>query len=42
MKVTRYPYYNISVVDRHRFDADQDPTFHFDANQDPDPGQTLK
>jgi hypothetical protein len=24
-------------VDRHRFDADPDPTFHFDADPDPDP-----
>jgi hypothetical protein len=26
----------ISVVDRHRTDADPDPTFHFDAYPDPD------
>jgi hypothetical protein len=28
-----------SVVDRHPFDAyqDQEPTFHFDADRDPDP-----
>ncbi len=26
-----------SVVDRHRFDADPDPTFHIDADPDPDP-----
>ncbi len=25
------------VVDRHRFDADPDLTFHFDANPDTDP-----
>jgi hypothetical protein len=24
------------VVDRHRFNADPDPTFHFDADLDPD------
>jgi hypothetical protein len=24
-------------VDRHRFDADPEPTFHFDADPDPDP-----
>jgi hypothetical protein len=35
-------YINIlySDVDRHRFDADPDPTFHFDA--DPDPDRTLR
>jgi hypothetical protein len=27
----------ISVVDRHRFDADPDPIFRFDANPNPDP-----
>jgi hypothetical protein len=26
-------------VDRHLFDADPDPTFHFDANPDSDPDQ---
>ncbi len=26
-----------SVVDRHRFDADPDQTFHFAADPDPDP-----
>jgi hypothetical protein len=26
-----------SVVDRHRFDTDTDPTFHFDAFLDPNP-----
>ncbi len=26
-----------SVVDRHRYDADLDSTFHFDADPDPDP-----
>jgi hypothetical protein len=25
-----------SVADGHRFDADPDPTFHFDADQDPE------
>jgi hypothetical protein len=31
-------------VDRHRFDADADPdpTFHFDADQNPDSDPTLK
>jgi hypothetical protein len=29
-----------SVVDRHRFDADHDPTFHFDDNPDSDPDPT--
>ncbi len=24
-------------MDRHRFDADPDPTHHFDADPDPDP-----
>ncbi len=28
---------NPSVVDRHRFDADPDPIFHFDADPNPDP-----
>ncbi len=30
-------------MDRHRFDVDQDPTSHFDANPDPDtdPDQDL-
>jgi hypothetical protein len=32
-----YRYLNISVVDRHRFDADSVPTFRFDAEPDPDP-----
>ncbi len=27
---------NSSVVDRHLFDADPDPNFHFDAELDPD------
>jgi uncharacterized membrane protein len=27
----------INIVDRHRFDADPDPTFHFAAYPDPDP-----
>jgi hypothetical protein len=33
---------NCSVVDRHRLDADtdRDPTFHFDADTDPDTGFT--
>ncbi len=33
-----------SNVDRHRFDAypDLDPTFHFDADQDPNPDPTPK
>ncbi len=26
-----------SVADRHHLDAYLDPTFHFDANPDPDP-----
>ncbi len=30
-----------SVVDGHRFDADPDPTYHFDAYPDPDPYSTL-
>jgi hypothetical protein len=32
-----------NTVDRRRLDADQDPdpTFHFDANQDLDPGKDL-
>jgi hypothetical protein len=29
-----------SVVDRRRFDADPDPTFHFDAIPDSDPDPT--
>jgi hypothetical protein len=29
------------VVDRHRFDADPDPTFHFDGDPDTDPDPTL-
>jgi hypothetical protein len=35
----RYPLpsqHGPSVVDRHRFDADQDPNFHLDADPDPD------
>jgi hypothetical protein len=28
------------VVDRHRFDASPDPTFHFDAGLDQDPDLT--
>jgi hypothetical protein len=28
---------NPSVADRHRFDADLDPTFHFDTDPDLDP-----
>jgi hypothetical protein len=28
-------------VDRHRFDAEPDPNFHVDADQDPDPGSDL-
>jgi hypothetical protein len=31
-----------SVVDRHRFGADPDPTFHFDADTGPDPDPTPK
>jgi hypothetical protein len=27
---------HMHCVDRHRFDADPDPTFHFDADPDPD------
>jgi hypothetical protein len=27
----------VSVVDWHRFDADPEPTFHFDADIDPEP-----
>jgi hypothetical protein len=27
-----------SVVDRHYINADLDPDFHVDADQDPDPG----
>ena len=27
----------IVAADPHRFDADPDPTFHFDADPDPDP-----
>jgi hypothetical protein len=30
-----------SVVDEHRFDADPDPTYHFDDYPDPDPDSTL-
>jgi hypothetical protein len=30
------PIFLPSVVDRHRFDADQDPNFHFDADPNPD------
>ncbi len=30
-----------SVVDRHRFDADPDPTLHFDADPDPDSNQSF-
>jgi hypothetical protein len=26
----------VSVGDRHSFDADPEPTFHFDADPDPD------
>jgi hypothetical protein len=29
-----------SVADGHRFDADPDPTFHFDADQYPDSDPT--
>ncbi len=29
------------VVDRHRVDADPDPTFHFEADRDKDPHSTL-
>ncbi len=34
----------VSVVDRHHFaaDADPDPTFHFDADHNPDSDPTLK
>jgi|LakMenE18May11ns_1017448.scaffolds.fasta_scaffold8240320_1 hypothetical protein len=28
---------SIGVVDRHRFDADPDPTFNYDADLDPTP-----
>jgi hypothetical protein len=31
----------INVVDRHRFDADPDPTFQFDAYPDQYPNPTL-
>jgi len=31
------PWHACSVVDRHRVDADPDPTFLFDADPDPDP-----
>jgi hypothetical protein len=30
-----------SVVDRHRFDTDLEPTFHLNANPDPDPTQSF-
>jgi hypothetical protein len=30
------------VVGRHRFDADPEPTFHFDADPDLDPTPTFK
>jgi hypothetical protein len=29
-------------VDRHRVDADPDPTFHFDADPDPDLDPALR
>jgi hypothetical protein len=37
-KSTPSPQSPVSVVDRHRFDADADPdpTFHFDAEHNPD------
>jgi hypothetical protein len=32
-----FPVVLFSDVAQHRFDADKDPTFHFDADPDPNP-----
>jgi hypothetical protein len=37
LNMNRLPLTAGSVVDRHRFDADTDSTFNFDATLDPDP-----
>jgi hypothetical protein len=36
--VNKYLQLSSSVVDRHYINADPDPNFHVDADQDPDPG----
>jgi hypothetical protein len=43
-KSTPSPQSPVRVVDQHRFDADadQDPTFHFDADHNPDSDPTIK